>query len=218
MLMALNRIEEKLSALRVWAEEGKPLPFIDEGHDFVVGEPMAEEVLHAIERQYQVTLPDEYRAFLRRFGDTTIGPGNRFRRIREGLTDRSRQSFPLVKPFLGTCSPSYQRLPNQQQWVVFKDLLEQWQRIPREDGVLCISDYGCSMYGVFVLNGPYCGQVWMLAGDAAYYGPFGGSEPLHDESALADWLPTETPREYSFFEWYESWLDVRIKMAGLLAW
>ncbi len=101
---------------------------------------------------------------------------------------------------------------------VDSSLLEEWERIPKDNGVLWISDYGCAMYGVLVLNGPYRGQVWFLTGDAAYYGPFGGSEALHDESAAANWTPTEEPREYSFFEWYESWLDVKLKMAGLLAW
>jgi SMI1 / KNR4 family (SUKH-1) len=216
-MTALDRIEANLAALRVWAEEGKPLPFIDEGHDFVIGEPMREVELLAIERQFQVTLPTEYRAFLGRFGDTTVGPGNRFRRIREGLTAGSKESFPLAKPFLGTCSPSHQMLSNEREWDAFQDLLEQWGRIPKDNGVLCISDYGCAMYGVLVLNGPNCGQVWFLAGDAAYYGPFGGFEALHDESAAADCKPSETPREYSFFEWYESWLDVRLKMAGHLA-
>lgn len=218
MVAVLDRIEANLSALRVWAEEGKPLPFVDEGHDFAVGEPMAEAELLAIERQYQVSLPAEYRAFLGRFGDTTVGPGNRFRRVREGLTAGSKEPFTLAKPFLGTCSPSHQRLSNERQWEAFKGLLEEWERIPKGNGVLWISDYGCAMYGVLVLNGPYRGQVWFLTGDAAYYGPFGGSESLHDESAAADWTPTEEPREYSFFEWYEGWLNVRLKMAGLLAW
>ena len=216
-MTTLDRIEANLSALRIWAEEGKPLPFIDEGHDFVVGEPMHETELLEVERQYEVTLPAEYRAFLGRFGDTTIGPGNLFRRVREGLTEQSKQPFPVSKPFLGTCSPSHQQLSNAQQWEAYKNLLTQWKRIPKDRGVLSISDYGCAIYGVLVLNGSYCGQVWTLSGDAAYYGPFGGSEPLHDESVV-DWWPTETPREYSFLEWYENWLDVRLKMAGLIAW
>lgn len=218
MKSALDRIDANLAALRAWAEEGKPLPFVDEGHDFVVGPPMAEAELRAIERKYEVALPPEYRAFLARFGDTSVGPGHLFRRVNEGLTARSKNHFPLTKPFLGTVSPAHQRLSNERQWEAYAELLKHWEPIPKEDGVLSISDYGCAIYGVLILNGPYRGQVWILQGDTAYYGPFGGSEPHHDESALAEWRPTEHPREYSFLEWYEHWLNVRLKMAGHLAW
>ncbi len=218
MITALDRIEGNLARLRLWADHGKPLPFIDEGHDFTVTEPMPEAELLEIERHFDLTLPAEYRSFLGRFGDTTIGPGNSFRRVNEGLTARSTKPFPLAKPFLGACSPSHQRLPNERQREDFGHLLKQWDPIPKQDGVLAISDYGCVTYGVLILNGPYCGQVWILYGDSAYYGPFGGYELLHDESASANWTPNEQPREYSFFEWYESWLNLRLKMAGFLAW
>ena len=214
----LDRIEASFSALRIWAQQGSPLPFIDEGHDFVIGAPMRDAEIQAIEREYEVSLPAEYRAFVQRFGDCNIGPGNRFRRVREGLTQGSRQPFPLARPFLGCYSPSHQRLSNDRQLDEFKDLLKQWTAIPKDHGVLSISAYGCEIYGVLILNGPFCGQVWTLAGDATYYGPFGGSEPLHDESALANWKPTDTPQEYSFFEWYGNWLNVKLKMAGLLPW
>src|SRR3974390_3457020 len=116
MNATLDRIDANFAGLRRGAEEGKPLPFIDEGHDFIVGPPMDEAELQAIEREYEVRLPPEYRGFLARFGDTSIGPGNLFRRVEEGLTARSKNRFPLAEPFLGTCSPEHQRLSNERQW------------------------------------------------------------------------------------------------------
>jgi hypothetical protein len=213
---ALDRIDAGLAGLRTWAEEGKPLPFIDEGLDFVVGPPLAEGELEAIEREYEVTLPPEYRAFLARFGDTSVGPC--FRRVKEGLSARSKNRFPLDEPLFGTLSPAHQRLPQEMQWDDYGQLLKIWESISKEDGVLGISGYGCAIYGVLILNGPYRDKVWIQSGDAAYYGPFGGSEPLHDESWPPDWKATEHPREYSFLEWYESWLNVRLKMSGLVPW
>lgn len=213
----LDRIDASLAGLRTWAEEGKPLPFIDEGHDFVVGPPMNESELQSIEREYEVRLPPEYRGFLARFGDPSVGPCV-FRKVREGLSKRSKNPFPLVKPLLGTLSPVHQALPKEKQWDDYGRLLKYWDPISKEDGVLAISDYGCAIYGVLILNGPFCGQVWIHQGDNAYYGPFGGSEPLHDETWPAEWQATEHPREYLFLEWYESWLNVRLKMAGLVPW
>src|SRR5262245_51415592 len=88
MKAALDRIDAGLAGLRTWAEEGKPLPFIDEGLDFAVGPPMEEEALQALEREYEVKLPPQYRAFLARFGDTSVGPC--LQKAKEELTARSR--------------------------------------------------------------------------------------------------------------------------------
>ena len=209
----LDRIAANLSALRIRAQ-GSPQPFIDESHTSGVGEPMSEAEILEIEREYEVSLPAEYRSFLQRFGDCDVGPGA-FHKVREGLTFASKQPFPLAEPFLGCCSPSHQQ-PDDRQWEEYKGLLAQWNKIPKQDGVLAICTYGCAIYAVLILNGPYCGQVWGLAGDVAYYGPFGGFEIFHDESAAIDGSPTNAPHEYSFFEWYENWLDGKLKLAGLL--
>jgi hypothetical protein len=217
MNSTLDRIHASLADLRTWAEEGKPLPFIDEGLNFVVGPPMEEGQLQAIERQYEVMLPPEYRGFLARFGDTSVGPCH-LRKVKEGLSARSKYRFPIDEPLLGTLSPAHQRLPKEMLWDDYGRLLKSWETISKEDGVLAITDYGCAIYGVLILNGPHCGKVWIQQGDTAYYGPFGGSEPLHDESWPPEWIATEDPHEYSFLEWYESWLDAMLKMAGLLPW
>ncbi len=218
MMTVLDRIDANLAGLRTWAEEGKPLPFIDEGHNFVVGPPMKEAELQAIEANYELTLPPEYRAFLARFGDTSVGPGNLFHGVQKGLGAKSKNRFPLADPFLGTLSPEHQRIAQDRQWDDYGRLLKLWNAIPKEDGVLAISDYGCAIYGVLILNGPFRDKVWIQSGDAAYYGPFGGSEPMHDESWPPEWTPKEHPREYSFLEWYMSWLNPKLKMAGLDPW
>ncbi len=140
MNATLDRIGASLTRLRTWAEEGKTLPFIDEGHDFVVGPPMEEAELQAIERKYEVALPPDYRGFLAQFGDASIGPGNLFRHVNEALTARSKNRFPLDKPLLGTLSPAHQRLPHERQWEDYGRLLKEWEPIPKEDGVLAISD------------------------------------------------------------------------------
>jgi hypothetical protein len=137
MNATLDRIDARLADLRKWTEEGKPLPFIDEGHDFVVGPPMDEAELQAIEREYEVRLPPEYRGFLARFGDTSVGPCH-FRRVREGLSKRSKNRFPLEKPLLGTLSLEHQRLPKELQWHDYGRLFKRREPISKEDGVLAI--------------------------------------------------------------------------------
>jgi SMI1 / KNR4 family (SUKH-1) len=212
-MSVLNRFDEKRRALRSWFIETTPRPY-GIAHGFVAAEPMPDLEVRQVEAEAGVSLPPDYRAFLLRFGDGDVGPGW-FRRVREGLTPESRRPFPLCNPFLGCCSPAHARLSEDAKRADYKGLLAAWEAIPKGDGILRICDYGCAIYGALVLNGPFAGKVWVLSGDAAYYGPFGGSEPLHDEYAPDEWEPTAAPRDYSFFEWYESWLDGQLKIAEL---
>ncbi len=204
----LDRFSTKLRALRR-AHRCNPEVF-DEGNGFLTGPPLSEEHIRPVEREYRLILPPEYRAFLRRFGDTATGPGVTYFRLGEGLTPDSGEPFPLSRPFLGCESPDHQRLPGDEQWDDFLRLCREWEQIPRSHGILKLFDYGCAISGVLVLNGPFCGKVWVVSGDAAYYGPLGELGPLHDESA-AGWEPNETPMDYSLFEWYESWLDGQLR-------
>jgi hypothetical protein len=215
--LALDRLEAKLRALRSWAQQTAPPPSFGVNHGFITAPPTREEELEQIEREYELSLPPQYRAFLRRFGDTDVGPGNCFFKVRAGLTAASKRKFPLADPFLGCCSPDHQWLSKAAQQERYKQLDEEWDRIPKEDGVLSISDYGCALYAKLILAGPFRDRVWFLSGDAAYYGPFGGSEALHDENAPGEWEPTAARRDYSFLEWYESWLEGQLKTAGLVA-
>ncbi len=213
-MTALDRIADKFRVLNERLKDhAQPGWTLAPG--FVLAQPLAESAIQEIERRYGVTLPAEYRAFLKRFGDGTVGPGNVFFRFRDAVTEGARQPFPLSRPFLGLESPELRGLPEQGRWQAYGPLLKEWEAIPQNHGAIRICDYGCGMQGVLIVNGPFCGKVWMLSGDAAYYGPFGGAECLHDETAPND-EPTETPRDYSFLEWYENWLDGQLKMTGLV--
>jgi hypothetical protein len=212
-MTVLDRFEAKLAALRTWLVENNSSSY-GIAHGFAFANPVKESRLRRIEEEVQISLPPEYRDFLLRFGDGQVGPG-RFHSFEKGLTSKSRQPFPLTKPFLGSCSPEHQCLSQEAQSNNFQKLFIEWELIPKQDGVLLICDYGCAMYGALILNGPFYGRVWILSSNAAYYGPFGGSEALHDEYAPCEWVPTATPKDYSFFEWYESWLDGQLKDADL---
>jgi hypothetical protein len=206
----LDRLAAKLGRLRE-AYERNP-KFFDVVGGFITGPPLSEEQVGRIECEYGLVLPQEYRAFLLRFGDIGTGPGNAFSRLNEALTPNSREPFPLAGPFLGCASPRHHRLPVSQRTEDYGRLLREWERIPLDHGVLKLSGYGCAIYGVLILNGTFRGKVWIISGDAAYYGPFGGAEALHDEEAgSGEWEPTEAPKDYPFLEWYESWVDGQIK-------
>ena len=214
-MTVLDRIGRKLDVLRSHVRNGYQ-PNYGVVAEPALARPVSCEELREVENEFGVSLPAEYRDFLLRFGDGETGP-NRFKRAKDGLTASSRQLFPLSAPFLGCCSPDHVRLNQNEQWTEYRTLLREWELIPHDNGVLVICDYGCAISGRLILNGPFAGNVWLLTGDAAYYGPFGGSEMLHAATVSTDWIPTATPREYSFGEWYESWLDGELKMAAITA-
>ena len=205
----LDRFAVELRILRQASRRGTEV--FDERDGLVIGPPLSERQIRLVEREHRLVLPPEYRAFRLRFGDTTTGPRTFFR-LEAGLTPDSGKCFPLDRPFLGCESPGHRRLVEGERREDFVRLSREWDLISLGHGVLNLCDYGCAMSGVLVLNGPFCGRVWFVSGDAAYYGPFGGCEPLHDEWA-GDPEPTEVPRDYSFFEWYESWFDGQLERA-----
>lgn len=195
----LDRFDTKIQTLRSWVQS-HPSSWIIE-HQFTPATPLSESELQQIEQEYEIALPPEYRAFLQRFGDVDFGPGNQFYRVREGLSAASRHRFPLDEPFYGCELPAFQ---NEQ----YSELLKQWNAIPKDNGVLSICDYGCAIYANLILSGRFRDRIWLLSGDAAYYGPFGNAELFHDETLRE---PTHPPRNYSFFEWYEHWLDNQLE-------
>jgi hypothetical protein len=213
IVTAWDQFDAKLHALRSWVETSSPILHGIE-HRFMTAEPMAEQEIRRIEEEAGISLPTEYREFLLRFGDGNVGPGL-FSNLREGLTPASARPFPLAAPLLGRLSPRHNQLSKDLQHEDYLKLSDELAAISGDEGVLAICDYGCAIYGRLILNGPFCGKVWVLAGDADYYGPFGGSELLHDEFTPPEWEPTDTPRDYSFAQWYESWLDGQLKSAGI---
>jgi hypothetical protein len=214
-MTALDRIAENWKQLRSLPRSGSPGGLSGDQPGMAAPEPMEETILQGIEQEFEVSLPEEYRSFLLKFGDGRVGPGT-MRTVREGLSCASKRTFPLSSPVLGSGAFSYQELSSEQQQGELEALFRAWDAIPKEDGVARLCDYGGGIYGVLVLNGPYRGRVWMLQADTGYYGPFGGSEPLHDESVTISWNPSDHPRDYSFLEWYESWLNGKLKMAGIM--
>src|SRR4051794_23697533 len=116
----LDRIAEKLEGLR-WRYEDEDSDSLYSGHGFVTGGPLDESEIRRIEREHDVVLPSEYRAFLNRFGDGEVGPCT-FHPLREAVTQESRLPFPLSRPFLGVNSPAVHRMPEPERSQQFSRL------------------------------------------------------------------------------------------------
>ena len=80
----LDRFEAKLRSLKLWSEDDG-LPCLNWTQGAVHSKALTEVDLQQIEEQYAISLPQEYRAFLLRFGTGRVGPGNYFYPVEEAL-------------------------------------------------------------------------------------------------------------------------------------
>lgn len=201
-MSAIKRIKEKLTQLRerdtkLWVTEA-------DRHKYQLSPPLSEEVIANWEARAQVKLPEEYRLFIGELGEGPAGPGLGMQKLTEmNLTPDLKEPFPLVEPFLGVGWIDTSKLDSEQEWEAYKKFLAEWEKIP-DGGSLLLTHYGCDIYGGLVLNGKYCGEIWIWESNSPSYCPFGYAVHLHapEQEPRAD-----LPKHFTFFQWYEHWLD-----------
>jgi SMI1 / KNR4 family (SUKH-1) len=198
----LTEIKARLNFLSDNYEKVRTDQYID--HQFVISKGLIEEEISSVEQRSNISLPIEYREFLKVVGDNNVGPGG-FMDLSRSITVFSKNTFPIDKPLLGTLSVEHSKLPEDKQWNNFGELVKIFNNVRLQDGVINICEYGCGIGGKLILNGKFTGQIWIQQGDVASYAPFGNSELLH-EVEVAEWNPSNDLKEYMFLDWYEHWL------------
>ncbi|NJC10837.1 hypothetical protein F4558_000663 [Micromonospora profundi] len=183
LLARLDRVATKLAAAA--RRPGEPVMFGASAHRFKLGPPLTDSEVSAFEREYGVSLPDDYRAFITRIGHG--GPG------RWGGAGPYYGLHPLQDwdtslwgmPNANTLATPFPAEPGR----VYSD----WPSdvAPGDDdepytGTLALSDQGCGDLAILVVSGPARGRVTDNSG-----APTG---------------PTFT-NDADFLGWYERWLD-----------
>lgn len=185
----LERIAEKLQQAR----ERELQPAGWEKHRFLLEPPVGEAELSRYEREYQVTLPEGYRAFVARLGNGPVGPSYGLFSLQEALETTGFGKLP-PKYLLGAPFPheDYYQPLNDPVYLVIADrqgiATEEDERYwtNMRQGALVLSDEGCGMEHFLVLTGSARGEMWVdnRAND-------GGMASL----------------KCDFLTWYERWLD-----------
>ncbi|WP_086151252.1 SMI1/KNR4 family protein [Cellulosimicrobium sp. KWT-B] len=181
------------------------------GHEFRLDEPLTRDDLAEAEAQWGVTLPADYREFLRIVGAGGAGPfyglvtleldGSNWRwqtRPMEVSTDVHR----LAAPFPGPIEPERLRQaltsePDQDSFddeEAFDAAYEAWRATfegwyysdDHTVGAVYLAHQGCAYYDWLIVSGPLRGQVW--------------TDNRADDGNLY-------PSAASFTEWYLRWLD-----------
>ena len=201
------RILAKLAALDVLPADEATSHEIDE-HERNIREfygmflnPKATDAeIDEFERQHQVRLPADFRAFVTKIGNGGYGPGSEF----EGLWPFQYSApgwlggslcrpFPLAEPPAG---------------------LERWPPVPvteetvkhYRNGLLVLSPYGCGIHACLVVCGARHGEVWI--------DDFANGEvilPAQDSWVVS---PPASGGGPSFADWYEGWLDQELERWG----
>ncbi|MBM3981608.1 MAG: SMI1/KNR4 family protein [Planctomycetes bacterium] len=197
--LVLARIQAKVARIPVEAAPHDPAMLRRLGKPHIesplqLNPALTEAELLAFEAEYRVTLPDEYRLFLREVGDGGLGPGEGLFRLADAV-DRS-PSLDLGTPFPFSVR-QYREDPDR-----FYD--ERSAELDQESdqawpGVLCLAEPDGYNWAYLVITGEDRGMVWG-------YGPHNcGWTPACPSSDLDNkWAHDELR---GFFRWYEDWLD-----------
>jgi len=213
----LDTIREKLFRL---IEEDKSFKVFGSnepwnGHQYILNPTLSDEELNDFENFVDVKLPHEYRSFLHTVADGGAGPFYGLYSLNEGveqlgLTDESTQQdfrdrlakFPLTKEESTRYAEELFMSENGRKTYFDRDdypeqaFFQNTHSRSRVQGVIYLSQYGCGGYYVLVVAGNCYGQVW--------YTQEGHLAPLcHNDGSI-----------FSFFDWYEYWLDKSLHLVA----
>jgi hypothetical protein len=177
----LSRLLDKLCQLK---EIDPGLSFFGASeHRDELHPPLAETTLLAFEEKHGVTLPAQYRDFLRQADDGGAGPYYGLYPLRFAYEQMGwvrpgdiRRPFPLDRPW-----NEYGRPAEQYHLPDGADV---------HDGCLMLSHHGCGYWSFLIVTGPERGKVW-------------------DDFTTADEGLQPTGRD--FYNWYEWWLDLGLR-------
>ena len=172
-------------------------------HHYRLLPPLEERCLAEFERRNEVVLPKEYREFLLRVGSGGAGPGQGLWPLDLGK-DRGEL---LTRPF-----------PFEQFWcpVCCSETREQARArtgaVSLTQGCIGLGSYGDCLTIHLVVSGAARGQIWVDESDCELgIWPDGESCPCVFESQEDYDAARARKRRFTFFDWYENWLDSACK-------
>jgi HEAT repeat protein len=173
----IERILEKLSQAR----KKKLSCFGSESHNFRLNAPIEESALLLFESTHGVTLPADYRCFLRRAGNGGAGPYYGIYKLDQWKDFIDWTTDDPPNNILALPSPLYPQIPRDTDWETqFANCFSPYQ------GMISLGTQGCTYMMGLIVTGEFAGRVVYLDAD--------GQAPY-------------VVREPDFLAWYERWLD-----------
>jgi hypothetical protein len=180
-------------------------------HRYVLQSPVTSDAIAAFERQHNVCLPDDYRAFLTKFAAGGAGP-------HYGLSAFPCHSNDIAKPF-----------PHTQVWNDSSDFRpdsaehKRWEEDYFSDahiaGTLSLCQEGCGHVTLLVTTGDARGTIWCdsRVSDGGIYPLCRCESPSRREYGVPSLYDSSPQRRMTFLEWYMTWLDRTLEWVKLTA-
>jgi len=199
-----SRIIEKLNKLKSLDSRFKT--FGAKRHKYLLNNCLTEEYIRNFEENHKISLPEEYRNFLKRVGNGGAGPSygllplERFYYLGE-LAIRLYKNYNKEGFTLSEIDPNFlsKPFPYTSDWENMID--DEADILDSKDenintfnydiqGTIALCDHGCGLFNILVVSGAERGKVW-----------FEFRIEGHGMGRVSD----------SFINWYEGWLDRSIK-------
>jgi hypothetical protein len=203
-----KHLRQRIDALR--REDAARTVFGAISHGYELRSSLTDKDLVAAERQWGVTFPDEYRAFLLEVGSGGAGPAYgifplvQARGVWQWEGDGADLVSDLRNPFphAAAWNPSYPERGEDDDEDEYWSQRDAWDEAvywkpAQTHGAICICHEGCAIRDWLVVTGPERGHVWV-------------DDRANDQGLM--------PREASgqrvtFGGWYVGWLDAAERAA-----
>lgn len=163
--------------------------FGSEAHRYALRPTLSEPELARFEAEHRVSLPEDYRLFLRTVGDGGAGPYYGLESLETSALHRNVGGlFPFVEPAeIGPAEAAAGWVRHERTGFLYVggDAFHDWMDAD-EPGTLEISHQGCAIYSYLVLTGPARGTVW------------DGCEEI-------------IPQGIGFLPWYRAWAETSLR-------
>jgi len=200
--MILQRIKEKLYKLIELDENKQVFGANGEiyGHDYVLNPPVDIEKIRKFEKEIKEKLPSRYFLFLTKICNGKAGPDYGLYPFEEAIDTAiyyyNKFNYNNYVSDYKKCFSSFPITTKQVEKYI-KDEIE-YENYTIDDftvnklsGILLLSDFIQGHSYILVIKGEQKGKVWL-------YSDMGFLTPLYHKDTL---------KQYTFFDWYESWLD-----------
>lgn len=187
----LDEIANKINQLKTLDKYFKV--FGADAHHYNFRQNIDKEEVINFEQGHNISLPEDYRNFILRFGNGGCGPGYGLLKLENGIYDlpTNRTQSEII-----TLSNSF-RFSKYWNFEEHSNDSEEWEEeydnIKWTDGMLRICHLGSAAYLNLVITGKERGNVWIDDRSSE-----GGIYPNNHYSKK---------EKYDFLSWYSDWLD-----------
>jgi hypothetical protein len=202
-----KRVKEKLHQLKC-ADINFEF-FGSNGRKYTFAPVLTENEIVAFENKHNITIPEEYRLFIKEIGNGGVGPFYGLLSLEDNEDQTVNLDFDF--PFVSEAPLSLEKYREYDErieiafqtgnaseeeslWDLKNSLLDRdYQNATK--GVTFLCHEGCGMFNVLILRGKEKGTVWWFN----FSDEVGVMPILHNGKGV------------SFFDWYEIWLDDSMK-------